>query len=92
MFEAWADELTELNIYFIEANAPAHYNYYQNAVVVAESEEAARATHPSDDNTDWGAKYETSWVSSPANVTAKLIGKAAKGIKTGVITASYVNE
>lgn len=81
-----------MNLYLISQTKYDDYDTYDSAVVVAESEEAAKLMHPSggDDIRDRdGGKYAP-WVNDPKLVTAKFIGFADSSIdKPTVICSSY---
>lgn len=86
-----------MKLYLIKQNANDDYYTYDSAVVVAESENAARHMHPNEytwDGETWlyhsGRAQHTmarDWT-SPDNVTVTEIGEASDGI-TGVVCASY---
>ena len=78
-----------MNLYKITQGEFIGYDTYDSAVVAAPSHEAARKIHPSPYVTtdDW--KNRDNWASSPDNVTAEYIGKAAAGTEAGVILASF---
>ena len=90
-----------MNIYRIWQNQNNGYDTFDSAVVVAESEEAARHVHPiwawrSDDfnksgkwirSQDWES---STWARTPDRVSVELIGKADESLKTEqVICASF---
>lgn len=81
-----------MNLYYISRSDSASYNEFESAVVVAASEDDARNTHPSGDNSNWqdtsedGAPWD--WV-SPNSVQVRHIGIAADG-ESGVICASFI--
>lgn len=81
-----------MNLYLISQTVNKGYDTYDSAVVVAESDETAKAIHPD------GRKrlplsiddYWHDWVEKTDLVTAKLIGIAADGINAGeVVCASF---
>jgi hypothetical protein len=76
-----------MKLYLISQSVNGGYDTYDSAVVAADSEDAARATHPAEK--DWDGKSETygTWCAKE-NVTVQLIGTAAKGI-SGVVCASF---
>jgi hypothetical protein len=77
-----------MNLYLITpTDDPDDWDIYLGAVVAAKDEESARQIHPDGRNKE---ESHHGWV-SPEAVTVKLIGKAARGTKTGVILASYRN-
>jgi hypothetical protein len=76
-----------MNLYRISQDKNRDYDSYDSAVVAAESEEAARNTHPGG---EWPKPGSRNWDwTEPENVTVKFIGKAADGIEAGVICASF---
>lgn len=90
-----------MNIYLISQSENNDYDTYDSAVVVAESEEEARDTHPSDggmsysmaeaygsDSQKWSYDFST-WASHPKNVEVQLIGKASPDMEKGVVCASF---
>jgi hypothetical protein len=67
------------------------YDTYSDAVVAAETEDAARRTHPSEyyrDDKPWDGKWSGDWC-AVADVRAELIGEAVAGTKAGVVCASF---
>ena len=83
--------MTRLRIYLISQKEVTGWDTYDSAIICAESEDAARRTHP---NTYAGLTpahpWESStWCSSPDLVMAKLIGTAVEGLEPGVICASF---
>lgn len=62
-----------MNLYLISRNAPGkkEWDYYDSAVVAAESEEAARMIRP--DGRDWDDN-NGSWASDPKFVSVVQIG------------------
>lgn len=80
-----------MNLYLVEQNENTGYDTYDSMVVCAESEEAARRTHPTPgykDERDWGYCL-SGWCSSPDKATVTLIGVADASVKPGVVVASY---
>ena len=73
-----------MNIYLISQYENTGYNTYDTAVVIAESEEAARLTHPSGGE-EW---IEESWA-DPEDVEVELLGKAIDGSHAVVVCASF---
>ena len=76
-----------MNLYLISQDVNNDYDTYSDAVVAAESEEAARRTHPSN-----GPGYEEgggdgTWAPYQ-DVKVVLIGYSSDG-KPGVICASF---
>jgi hypothetical protein len=73
-----------MNIYLISQYENTGYSTYDTAVVIAESEEAARLTHPSGEE-EW---IDESW-SDPEDVEVELLGEAIEGSRAGVVCASF---
>jgi len=76
----------------------ASYDEYDSAVVAAETEDAARGTHPRGAavwrGDEWqylsdGSYYYDSGWADPATLTVVLIGKAVDGTPPGIIVASF---
>lgn len=94
-----------MNIYLLKQRIENGYDTYDSCVVVAENEDAARRTHPSEYVTHYkngkfmgtyqkGGEYENDspgWVlfSQIDQIEVSLIGVAADGIKPGVVCASF---
>ena len=77
-----------MNLYLISQSECTGWDVYESAVVVAESEEAARAMHPGEEeNWDGSADEYGAWPSKE-RVSVKLIGVAADDV-SGVICASF---
>lgn len=77
-----------MNLYLISQTININYDTYDSAVVAAESEEAARMTHPNEEANWDGKEYKYGTWCNANDVTVKYIGKAAEGI-SGVICASF---
>ena len=71
-----------MNLYKIFHYSGATYDYFDSAIVVAETEEEARKIHPCGYADGYG------WT-LPENVQVRLLGKALPEIPKGVILASY---
>lgn len=94
-----------MNIYLITAKNHGGYDTYDSAVVVAESEDAARVTSPSDyyrwidgqwhcvfAGGVWRARSRDDWPNNPLDsgvVDVQLVGAAAPGSEAGVVCSSY---
>jgi hypothetical protein len=63
-------------LYKISQNVNHGYHSYSNAIVCAESEEAAKSIRPGERTSDW---------CRPSDVTAELIGTAAPQVPYGVV-------
>lgn len=77
-----------MNLYLISQEVNTDYDTYDSAVVCAESEEAARTTHPSGSEWDGTFGRYSSW-SALADVKVKVIGIADATIPCGVVCASF---
>lgn len=81
------DEEETMNLYLISQSKNNDYDTYDSAVVAADTEDAARNTHPGG---QWPKEGRRNWDwTDPENVTVKLIGVAAEGVAAGVICASF---
>ena len=49
---------TEMNLYKISQDENNDYDTYDSAIVAAETEDAAKRTHPSGDDTNWGDSWD----------------------------------
>lgn len=77
-----------MNMYLISQSVNNGYDTYDSAVVVAESEEAARSIHPGGySNWDGEAKNYNTWCAKDY-VNVQLIGTAAENV-SGIICASF---
>jgi hypothetical protein len=84
-----SEKENSVNIYLVSQTQNCGYDTYSDFVVCAKNEEEARNANPiNGKQIDW-SKPQYEWCSGPEHVTADLIGKAAKGIKAGVICASF---
>ena len=79
-----------MKLWLISQTANDDYDTYDGAVVAAETEDAARHTHPSD-GPGWSGEPGESptWAYGPSQVTVTLIGEAVPGTEPGVICASF---
>lgn len=75
-----------MNLYKISQIVNTGWDTYDSAVVAAETEEAARNTHPDVEYGDFDVQYD--WA-MPEDVTVELIGLAIEGTTAGVIVASF---
>lgn len=77
-----------MKLWLISQNESRGYDVFDSAVVAAEDEDAAKATHPADiwGRGDWRSGI---WCKSPEAVTARLIREAVAGTPPGVICASF---
>lgn len=68
-----------MNIYLVSQNVNPDYDTYDSFVVVANSEEEARNTHPDEWESDWdgGDVFRGTWARAD-EVKVELIGKASK--------------
>jgi len=91
-----------MKLFLITQSANNDYDTYDSAVVACETEEDAQYTHPdyhfkwvdgewvfqiNNGKTDKLGQEVSNWT-NPKNVSVKLIGEAAEGIK-GVVCASF---
>lgn len=83
-------KLYTMNIYLLTQTLNIGYDTYDSCVVAAANEQDAVKIHPSEyikDISEWG--YEWVHYSDRDKVEVKLLGKAAKGIKEGLIWSSF---
>lgn len=73
-----------MKLWHISQIANLRYDVFDSAVVAAETADAARLTHPSDD-----CQYDYLWVADRSLVRVRLIGEAIEGTQAGVICASF---
>jgi len=84
-----------MNIYRIWQTENICYDTFDSAVVIAESEDAARKIHPFSSIDDYQDSDEEnwdlngSWVPHPNMVSVMLIGVAKEGSERGVVCASF---
>lgn len=79
-----------MNIYYLTQNDNVGEQTYEFAVVVAPSEEAARATHPNGRLAEGGRWRDSfSWAESTGSVKVQLLGSAAEGAAPGVVCRSF---
>jgi len=76
-----------VNLYLISQSVNNDYDTYDSAVVAAETELAARATHPNGD--DDPPPYLVGCWAQPEDVKVTLVGVAVEGTEAGVICASF---
>ncbi|MEK6832665.1 MAG: hypothetical protein AABY32_01345 [Nanoarchaeota archaeon] len=79
-----------MNLYLIKN---PYYSPYCSAVVCAKNEKSARLIHP--DGYEWQNNKKTwndmsAWC-NPENVIVEYLGKARKGMKSGVIEFTFDN-
>lgn len=74
-----------MNLYLLSQDENDDYDTYDVMVVAAETEDEARNILPMNDR--WGES--DCWATKPENVTVRLIGTAAEGIKAGPILKSF---
>lgn len=84
--------MKRLRLYMISQDKNNDYDTYDAAVVAAYSAEEARTIHPNGER--WGVDWKRgstsrTWVHSPDDVKAELVGTAARGVKLGVVCYSY---
>ncbi len=94
-----------MNIYLIKRRDECDYDEYDSAVVVAETEQDARNTHPAGTGAKWGrievmGGMELKWVEPshgwmchdwvpPETVLVELLGKAVCEYTPRVVCASF---
>jgi hypothetical protein len=79
-----------VNLYHLSQDDRRGYDTYSDCVVAAESEDDAKNITPS--LYGWPSENWVNgktWARDPSYVKAKLIGRAASGIKRGVIYSSF---
>jgi hypothetical protein len=78
-----------MKLWHISQTVNRDYDTYDSAVVAAETEEAARMTHPNG-NIEWGGTVPTwgSWAAAKY-VTVEYLGEAREGHPPGVVCASF---
>ena len=65
-----------MKLYLITQDEAHGWDTFDSAVVIAESEEAARATHPYGDIfPDWPKSFNPYWASDPKNVAVRYLGE-----------------
>ena len=79
-----------MKLFLISQTQHCDYDTYDSAVVAAPDEATAREMDPATGEPveDWGYRY-SAWCSAPEHVAVRYIGKAAHGIKQGVVCASF---
>lgn len=77
-----------MKLWLITQSANGSYDTYDSAVVAAETEAAARLTHPSDFVETWGGEATDDWAAATV-VDVELVGDAKPGTAAGVILASF---
>ena len=86
-----------MNLYLIKRSPDCYVcDTYAYAVVAAKSAGAAKCTHPAKGvvwkNKEWtkgGKEYGFDTWTSPKNIRPRLIGKAVKGTKAGMVCTSF---
>ena len=77
-----------MKLFLISQDENVGGDTYDSAVVCASNEAAAKLVRP--DGIPWTSRYRwLSWCSSPENVTVKYLGRAASGVRAGVVCASF---
>ena len=79
-----------MKLWKISQTKNSDYDTYDSAVVAAETEEAARLTHPGGETDGWWTSrwYLSCWA-EPQEVLVSYIGEAAPNTKPGVIVTSF---
>ena len=78
-----------MNLYLLTQDESTGYDTYDSVVVAAKSEDEARKIHPAEWVGEKWCDFGGVWCRTPESVTVKLIGKAVKGTKAGVILSSF---
>lgn len=79
-----------LALYLISQSINVGHDTYDSAIVAETSPTEAKKWHPNGKHIkDWNQFDAYSWVKSTHSVNWKLIGHAKKGVKKGVILASF---
>lgn len=65
------------------------FDMYYSAVVAAETEEMAKATHPNGFGREVKEEKYSSWVGSPDDIACEYLGEAKDGTEAGVICAEF---
>lgn len=82
--------MSSLFLYLISQDENTKYDTYDSAIVCAANEQEARLIHPRGEGYSFEASGNwASWASSPDNVKVELVGTARRGVKRGVICASF---
>jgi len=81
----------KMKLWLISQTKNNGYDSFDSAVVAAESEDAARNTHPLENGSFENPSHIDMWVSSHDldHVNVRYIGEAYIGTKAGVILASF---
>lgn len=79
--------MSVLKLWIIEQDQESGWDTYDSAVVAAETEEEAKAIHPSG---RWDKPYHD-WAHSPDQVKATLIGNAHESLNPGDVICSSFN-
>lgn len=77
-----------MNLYLISQDKLLDYDTYDEAVVAAETKEAARMMHPNGAPWDGRAAKWPTWP-DVEHVKVRLLGVAVEGTEAGVICASF---
>lgn len=85
--------MMKLNIYHLTRKDDGGYDTYGDCIVIAETEETARAVHPGSNDWDTDA-YGDIWINDETwvkkqEVIVRLIGAATAGIRPGIICARF---
>jgi hypothetical protein len=80
-----------MKLFLISQDKNNDYDTYDSAVVAAETEDAARMTHPDGyGDPDWPkGEWKVRYWAPPDDVAVKYLGIAAEGTEPGVICASF---
>ena len=83
-----------MKLWLISQDKNNGYDTFDSAVVAAESEDAARNTHPATWTADSSKYWECErapggYWTTPENVSVSYLGEAAEGTAASVICASF---
>ena len=80
-----------MKLFLVSQNQNQDYDTYDSFVVVCNSEDEAKQTHP--DGTqmtieNWDNKYSV-WCDNASDVNVKYLGEADSSLQKGVVCASF---
>lgn len=78
-----------MNIYHVSADTCSEWDYYTDAVVIAENETEAALMHPDGGKSIVGTDGRE-WPNDQALVRVRLLGRALDGAIKEVVCANYV--
>jgi hypothetical protein len=91
-----------MNLYLLEQSVNTGYDTYDSAIVAAPNEFEAKRISPNPEFYEWSSTHNSwlfmylvpepeemdSWA-RPVDITATYIGKAAEGMQSGLVLASF---